>query len=160
MSFQPSTHVCCNGNLVTIQSQSAKTCCGSYALYNPLNQKCCHDTVHNSTYECCGLNGFFNPVNQICCNGVAHAVTLNTNPQCCGTNVLMSGCEQCVNDVVVSSYDEATQLCCSGVVQQKLYHYSCCCGTQVFDSSQFSCCNGFVQPKDYNDTSNCCRKLV
>jgi len=161
MPYQPNTQVCCNGHVVTIHSQSATTCCGSYALFNPQIQKCCNGTVHNSTsHECCGLNGIFNPVNQLCCNGVAHTVTPNSNTMCCGSEVITSGCEQCSDDVIVQSFDPSTQVCCGGVVRQKLYRYTCCCGTNAFDSSKSSCCNGFVQPKDINDTSNCCRKFV
>jgi len=160
MPYDPSNQVCCSGHLLVIHSPLATECCGVSSLYDPLTQKCCHNTVYNSTYECCGLNGFYNPVTQICCEGIPHTITPNSNPTCCGPVVITSGCEQCVNGIVVASYDQATHICCGGVVQLKIHHFSCCCGTQLFDAAHYSCCNGVVQQKEFNDTSNCCRTLL
>ena len=146
--------MCCNNlTRVPITNPSAVTCCAGAALYDPLTQICCGGAVNSSNMQCCGTNGFIDPMLQQCCNGVPRPL----GETCCGSTTLDSTCYTCLNNVPVLAYNQATHMCCRGIIQRKIYQYSCCCGSILFDASSQSCCNDIVVPKDPNDNSNCCR---
>ena len=156
--YDPNNAVCCNGVAITKTEQGQDSCCGASYLYNSLIQKCCGDYPVSMTQECCGNNHHFDPSSEICCNGTVNPIHGLGTTECCHTVSYDTKCNQCINGVVVLGYNEATQMCCDGVIQYKQFEYSCCCGTDVINALNYTCCGGVPTPKSPSDSSSCCRK--
>ncbi|KTG43785.1 hypothetical protein cypCar_00035476 [Cyprinus carpio] len=89
-TFNPRTHICCNGH--SHNKTNGNYCCGSevYDLHNQL-LRCCSGHLYNLTRlsgeaECCGNHLLEYNNNQICCSSSTNAIIYDTKPnhRCCG----------------------------------------------------------------------------
>ncbi|KAL4227154.1 hypothetical protein ACF0H5_015127 [Mactra antiquata] len=155
--YNPSTSVCCSGYLVPITTPGEIECCGINKLYNPSTAVCCGinvlPIVNQGSTTCCFDTTLYNNNTEQCCGGTV----ISLQQECCGNiGYYTTGCQTCVNGVLVSNYDKQTHICCGDVLHVKTFGLSCCCGTSVFDSSSHTCCNNQIIPRDLSDTSTCC----
>jgi hypothetical protein len=156
--YDPNNAVCCNDVVIPITEQGQDSCCGSSFLFNSLTQICCGEYPISITQECCGNNQPFDPSTEICCSGSVNPLHGLGTTECCAAVSFDNKCNQCINGVVALGYNEATEMCCEGVIQYKLYEYSCCCGTGVINALDFTCCGGIPTLRAPLDASLCCRK--
>jgi hypothetical protein len=120
-------------------------------------EKCCGGNVISISMECCGSGTFFNSITQVCCEGTVQPMHGIGTTSCCGRYSYDTRCNQCSQEGVILSFDEETELCCNGVIQQKLFTHSCCCGHSVIDASLNTCCEGSIIERPPWDKSLCCR---
>ena len=171
VGYDPAIQVCCGVIIVNITNTSERECCGT-TLYNSITHSCCsYNSVYDSsTHICCGGSTFDNshlccnsiyaylPTSQICCVDTLQPLHGVGSTACCGRVSYDTTCHTCSNGIVTLNFDEATELCCNGNIQQKLYAYSCCCGQDVFDAAFHTCCDGQVVNRTSDD--HCCRKSM
>ncbi|XP_039539960.1 galaxin-2 isoform X2 [Pimephales promelas] len=89
-TFNPVTHICCNGH--SHLKTNGNFCCGSDVYdHHKKFMKCCSGHLYNvinnkGKAECCGNLLLENKTNQICCSSSNHAILYNTKPNhhCCG----------------------------------------------------------------------------
>lgn len=80
--YDPHVHVCCDGELLVVTDQNARTCCGDH-LYDSTTAVCCYGNaimIHVSGQtECCGTENLYNPNTEACCDGTV----LQGTTECC-----------------------------------------------------------------------------
>ncbi|XP_015196414.2 usherin-like [Lepisosteus oculatus] len=143
VGYNPSTHICCAGNITEKEQGVPYQCCGG-AAYNVLDHVCLNGMLYKDRGQelsgrrpaalrdpfcagqhCCGHLPF-DPAVEICCSGHRHPKVRSGREQsCCGQQLI----------------DEAQQQCCSSLVYSKRLGYSCC-GHHYYHPSLYTCCDG------------------
>lgn len=160
LPYNPISEVCCQGSLVQITNPTQTQCCGDSALYNPQVAMCCGENVLPITSPnkrtCCFDLALYDNSTEQCCGGTV----ISKWQECCGSvGYSTGGCKTCVNGHLLENFNHKTHICCEDVLHELHFSHSCCCGSEVFDSTLKSCCNNNVIPKLPFDSSTCCRKL-
>lgn len=82
-SYDPSTHLCCDGALQE-RATTSWACCGGSSVYDVTVELCCDETVRRKAFNdataCCGT-AVYNRTSAVCCDGVL---------QCAATDQLRS----------------------------------------------------------------------
>ena len=144
--FNPSTHVCCDGNLINIVTPGIYTCCGTTLLHDPTETVCCeghivyiHEDYPNREH-CCGFNALYDQSTEICCGGNAVTKRTDTTTECC----------------LLNAYDPVLELCCdvqpksatlsyNGTVKKDSPLDDACCGVGgSYNTNTEICCDGHV----------------
>ncbi|XP_072551686.1 uncharacterized protein [Salminus brasiliensis] len=185
-TYNPLNQICCGGhiqNKITAQT----LCCGS-ELFEPKGKLCCGPKdlkmLINKTTDndlCCG-NKSFNKAKQCCCALTLEVEDLSST--CCKTygttgvtvrpsyvkpttssttkkNQDKGGQDRKTNNQDICGSNPLTEICCKGVLHQKLSGFSQCCGAEMYQLSEEGvlCCDGKLH-RDQPPGSLCAEKVA
>ncbi|XP_071810511.1 uncharacterized protein [Asterias amurensis] len=148
-SYIPRYQSCCSGRVDNIPALTAKCCrnraydttthtCDKNGIIRSVSEMalfpllCGNQPYNPSDHKCCGLI-LIGP-HQTCCRGVVYE-----------TGVNKFGAGECCDGV--RGYNPERDICCGGVLHERVAKGTTCCGTTIIEQADLSviCCDGSLQ---------------